>query len=57
MKLSKTGKTIASALLVSALLIPLSACEKKGPLEEAGEAIDETVEDAGDAIEDATDGD
>lgn len=57
MNLSKTGKTIASALLVSALLIPLSACEKKGPLEEAGEAIDETVEDAGDAIEDATDGD
>jgi predicted small lipoprotein YifL len=57
MKLSMTGKNIAAALLVSALLIPLSACEREGPLEEAGEEIDEAVEDAGDAIEDATDGD
>ncbi|MFO7602988.1 MAG: transport-associated protein [Gammaproteobacteria bacterium] len=55
MKLSKSGKTIASALLVSALLIPLSACEKQGPLEEAGEAIDDKVEEVGDAVEDATD--
>lgn len=31
------------------------ACEKKGPMESAGEEIDEAVEDAGDAIEDATD--
>lgn len=57
MNLSKTGKTIASALLVSALLIPLSACDRDGPLEEAGEAVDDTVEDVGDAVEDATDGD
>lgn len=56
MKLSKTGKNIASALLVSALMIPLYACEREGPLEEAGEEIDDAVEDAGDAIEDATDG-
>ncbi|THK40793.1 hypothetical protein E8Q33_12130 [Methylophaga sp. SB9B] len=32
----------------------ITACDDKGPAEEAGEAIDETVEDAGDAIEDAT---
>lgn len=57
MKLSKTSKTIAAAVLVSALMIPLSACERQGPLEEAGEKIDDTVEDVGDAIEDATDGD
>ncbi|MDO8825104.1 hypothetical protein [Methylophaga sp.] len=32
----------------------ITACDDKGPAEEAGEAIDEAVEDAGDAIEDAT---
>lgn len=53
----KLSKTIAAALFVSALMITLSACEEQGPLEEAGEKIDDTVEDAGDAIEDATDGD
>lgn len=57
MKLSKTSKTLAAALLVSALIIPLSACDREGPLEEAGEEIDETVEDIGDAVDDATDGD
>ncbi|MCS3903132.1 putative small lipoprotein YifL [Methylohalomonas lacus] len=52
----KLNKTIPAALLVSALLITLSACEEQGPLEEAGEEIDNKIEDAGDAIEDATDG-
>lgn len=33
----------------------ISACENQGPAEEAGEAIDETVEETGDAIEEATD--
>lgn len=33
----------------------LTACDDQGPAEEAGEAIDESVEDTGDAIEDATD--
>jgi hypothetical protein len=32
----------------------ITACDDKGPAEETGEAIDETVEDAGDAFEDAT---
>lgn len=32
-----------------------TACEKKGPMEEAGEEIDEAVEEAGDEIEKATD--
>lgn len=32
----------------------ITACDDKGPAEEAGEAIDDTVEDTGDAIEDAT---
>lgn len=55
MKLSKTGKTIATALLLSTLIIPLAACDRDGPLENAGEEVEDAVEDAGDAIEDATD--
>lgn len=51
----KLNKTIAAALLASTLIIPLSACERDGPMEEAGEEIDDAVEDAGDEIEDATD--
>lgn len=51
----KLKETITAALLMTVLMFTLSACEEKGPLEEAGEAIDDTVEDAGDAIEDATD--
>ncbi len=53
----KLSETIVAALFVSTLMITLPACEQEGPLEEAGEAMDDTVEDAGDAIEDATDGD
>lgn len=52
----KLNKTIAAALLGSALMITMSACDRDGPLEEAGEEIDDSVEGAGDAIEDATDG-
>jgi hypothetical protein len=37
------------------LTIAMPGCEKQGPLEKAGEAVDESVDDAGDAVEDATD--
>ena len=33
----------------------LTGCEEKGPMEKAGESIDEAVDDAGDAVEDAAD--
>jgi hypothetical protein len=52
----KLSDMIATAMFVSVLMIALPGCERQGPLEEAGEAIDDTIEDAGDAIEDATDG-
>jgi hypothetical protein len=46
-------------LVWAAVLVPLagalSACDDQGPAEEAGEAVDDTVEDAGDAAEDSTD--
>lgn len=41
-----------TALLLSA---GLAACEKEGPMERAGENIDQSVERAGEKIEDAGD--
>lgn len=52
----KLYRTIAAALLASALIIPLAACDNDGPLEDAAEEVEDAVEDAGDEIEDATDG-
>jgi hypothetical protein len=37
-------------LLLAGAVAPLTACEE-GPLEEAGEEIDDAVDDAGDAID------
>lgn len=37
-----------------AMLLLLGACEQEGPMERAGEQIDQTVEEAGDEIEEAT---
>lgn len=53
----RLSEKTAAALLVITLIISLAACEDDGFFEEAGEDIDEKTEDAGDAIEDATDGD
>lgn len=33
----------------------LAACPESGPLEEAGESMDDAAEEAGDALEDAVD--
>lgn len=52
----KFVETVGGALLVGALLVALSGCEEQGPLEEAGEEVDDKVEETGEAIEDATDG-
>lgn len=35
--------------------IALVACDDDGPVEEAGEKVDEAINDAGRAVEDATD--
>ena len=60
----KPTKTIATALIMVTLLVALPGCEKQGPAEKAGESIDNAteklgkkVEDAGDAIQDAAEGD
>lgn len=41
-------KNIAATLLISALMLTLTACEREGPLEEAGEEIDDAFDDATD---------
>lgn len=46
--------TIALALMLGTGAVSLTACEQDGPAENAGEQVDEAMEEAGDAIEDAT---
>jgi hypothetical protein len=58
----KFVEIVSTALVMSALFVALPGCEKqKGPAENAGEAVDHTVqsagqkmEKAGDSIQDAT---
>jgi len=61
----KPGKTLSTALIMTALLASLSGCQKQeGPAEKAGRQVDKAVESvgqqiekAGDAIQDAAKGD
>ncbi len=47
---------MALVLFLSIFLVGLSGCvEREGPMERAGERVDEAIEKTGDAIEDATD--
>jgi hypothetical protein len=46
--------SIPSLLFIASLFFGVS-CEKKGPAEEAGERIDDKMEEAGDKMEDAAD--
>lgn len=38
------AKLLWSALLTAALSVGLAACEKKGPVEQAGEEVDEAID-------------
>ena len=52
----KTMKSaIPATVLALAAALTLSACDEEGPAEQLGESIDESAEEVGDAIEDATD--
>ena len=51
MKLSR----IFAAMMVVALSFSMVACEKKGPMEKAGEKVDQTARDVKDAAKDAAD--
>lgn len=59
----KLTRTLAGTLIMSAMLVALSGCEKQGPAEKAGESIDkateslgEHIEETGEAIQDAAEG-
>jgi len=47
-------KYLTFLLLCVVTTLAFSACTKEGPMEKAGEKIDNTVEEAGDAVEEAT---
>lgn len=42
-------------MLALGVAFGVAGCEEKGPMEEAGERMDDALDDAGDAIEDAGD--
>lgn len=50
----KPNKSVSAALIMSALLVALSGCQKQeGPAERAGKSVDQTIEKAGQQIEKA----
>lgn len=50
----KPGKTLSAAVVMAALFIALSGCQKKeGPVEQAGKKVDQATEKAGQQIEKA----
>lgn len=50
----KSGKAVGTVLVVGAMLVALSACEKKeGPAERAGKEADKATEKIGQQIEKA----
>ena len=51
----KLSSGIAAAVALSFALGGLAGCEREGPMEQAGEAIDNAAEKTGDKIEDVGD--
>jgi hypothetical protein len=50
----KLGKSVMAALVMSALIVGLSCCQKKeDPAERAGKQVEKAVEKAGQQIEEA----
>lgn len=50
----KPAKFILSALFAALLGLGLSGCEKPGPAEQAGEAVDEATSEAAETAKEAT---
>ncbi|NDP42250.1 MAG: hypothetical protein GZ089_05950 [Aromatoleum sp.] len=52
--MTKIRNSVSAGLVMSILVVGLSACEKKeGPVERAGKEIDKTIESAGQQLEKA----
>ena len=52
-KLTKHAKILGMALFATAMFVALPGCEKEGPAERAGKAVDKTVDQAGEKMEQA----
>ena len=48
-------KRVLMMIALAAFMAPLVGCEEKGPMEEAGEKVDEAARDTKEAVKDATD--
>lgn len=54
--MKRLGETLSAALIMSAMLVALSGCQKQeGPAEHAGKEVDKTMDKAGQQIEKAGD--
>lgn len=51
----KPDRIVSLSLLMGALLVGLSGCQKEGPAEQAGKKLDQTTEKVGEQIEKAGD--
>ncbi|MEX1073858.1 MAG: hypothetical protein WD775_01315 [Burkholderiales bacterium] len=51
----KLNYSVAAAILLSLGVAGLSACEKKGPLQRAGQAVDDAARKTGEAVKEAGD--
>ena len=50
----KLSNTVSTALIMGALLVALSGCDRnEGPVEKAGKKVDQAAEQAGEEIEEA----
>ena len=47
-------KKVLLTIAMLSTLVSLAACERKGPMERAGEKVDKGVENTKDAVKDAT---
>jgi len=50
----KLGKIVGAGLAACLLLIALPGCQKEGPAERAGKAVDQAVEKTGNEVDKAT---
>jgi hypothetical protein len=48
-------KRLLMMIILAGFAAPLVGCKEKGPMEEAGEKVDEAAKDAKRAVKDATD--
>jgi hypothetical protein len=53
MKFMRLTETVSAALVVSALLSALAGCQNEGPAQQAGKAVDNAADKAGQQIEKA----